>query len=156
VDARVLLTHVFAPNADPYGRDILCASLGATTPEEILATRAADVEALSALPALRKLRAPVALLHGAADDVIPPSESVRAAQILERAGIPCRLAITTLVDHGTPDSPWTRPREVAKVAAVTASWFAALRGRHPARVPVRTSATSATRHQVASSTTNGQ
>lgn len=58
------------------------------------------IDDLSVVHRLSSLRTPVALIHGADDSVIPPSESVMIYQELLRLGIPCRLVLTSLITHG--------------------------------------------------------
>lgn len=49
---------------------------------------------------IRDLVAPVLLLHGALDDVIPPGESERLHDELRAAGRPSHFLATRLLDHG--------------------------------------------------------
>lgn len=49
---------------------------------------------------------PVTLVHGVGDQVIPETESVALAAILQACGVPTRLLLTTTVQHGTPKPLW--------------------------------------------------
>lgn len=49
---------------------------------------------------LREGMAPVVLIHGREDDVIPPSESGLLYARLDELGVPARLCITDLISHG--------------------------------------------------------
>lgn len=57
-------------------------------------------------PALPKLAAPppVLLVHGEADDVVPPQASVRAADILRAAGVPVDLLMVPKLGHGIDEA----------------------------------------------------
>jgi pimeloyl-ACP methyl ester carboxylesterase len=115
--------------------------------EEIAASHTETIDALCAVGDLARLEAPVALVHGRNDRVIPPSESLRAEEILAAHGVPCRAWITAMLDHGDLSSSLAKLAEVPKLLDVFAYWFGAVR---------RASATTATAAHVASSTTNGQ
>jgi len=65
--------------------------------EVILRSRRAELQALSPRGRLRAIRAPVYLLHGAHDAVIPPSEVDWASLELESADH--RALVTPLLDH---------------------------------------------------------
>ena len=65
--------------------------------------------------------APVYLLHGADDNVIPAVESTLLAQHL--AGRTCRTLITSLITHAEID----RPARIGEVLALVEFWSAALR-----------------------------
>lgn len=65
--------------------------------------RADTINALDTLNGLTGLRAPVTLVHGRDDDVIPAEESARIAAALEAQQTPARLAITPLLSHGDTD-----------------------------------------------------
>jgi dienelactone hydrolase len=51
--------------------------------------------------------APVFLLHGADDNVVPAIESRRLAAVLERRGVPVHLLVTSLITHAEVDRPPT-------------------------------------------------
>jgi phospholipase/carboxylesterase len=57
-------------------------------------------------PALPPLPAPppVLLVHGEADDVVPPEASIRAADALRRAGVPLELLMVPKLGHGIDDA----------------------------------------------------
>ncbi|MCU0845915.1 MAG: alpha/beta hydrolase [Spirochaetes bacterium] len=55
---------------------------------------------LSVVRKLDGLRAPVSLIHGADDNVIPPSESAMIHRELRRLNVPTILELTPLISHG--------------------------------------------------------
>ncbi len=120
---------------------------GARLAARIATEHRAEIDAFSALEELPYVAAPVVLVHGRQDRVIPPSESADAATLLDSYGVPCRHLATSLVDHGDLSSPVRQLGEAPRVIEVLGYWFGALR---------RASATIATVAHVASSTTNGQ
>jgi pimeloyl-ACP methyl ester carboxylesterase len=66
-----------------------------------LMTRCADtVAALNPIDLIAGLQAPVTLLHGARDDVIPPEQSRSMAKAVGDMGLPCTLTITDILSHG--------------------------------------------------------
>ena len=69
-----------------------------------LSARSSDVREmcrrLSVLPRLDGLRAPVAILHGAGDRVIPCEESVALHRHLQTLRVSTRLSVTRLLSHG--------------------------------------------------------
>jgi len=120
---------------------------GARVCARIASEHAEEIDAFSVLEDLPYVAAPVILVHGREDRVIPPSESADAATLLASYGVPCRHAATSLLDHGDLSSPVRRLGEVPRVIDLLGYWFGALR---------RASATSATAAHVDSSATNGQ
>ncbi len=78
------------------------------------------VDELSVVKRLASLRTPVALIHGADDSVIPPSESVMIFQELRRLGVPCRLVLTPLITHGDTAIGITALPELFRLARVFA------------------------------------
>ncbi len=78
------------------------------------------IDDLSVVNRLSGLRSPVALIHGADDRVIPPSESVMIHQELRRLGVPCRLALTPLITHGDTAIGITALPELFRLARVFA------------------------------------
>ncbi len=56
---------------------------------------------LDLAPALETLRFPVAIVHGAGDEVIDVEHAHLLAAELRARGVPHRLCVTPLVDHGT-------------------------------------------------------
>ena len=77
-----------------------------------LGTDGADSPALSADRAPMVPAAPVYLLHGAEDTVIPPVESVLLADYLRQRGVNVRLLLSDLITHA----------EVDRTAAASAAW----------------------------------
>ncbi len=65
------------------------------------------------LPSIvERVNVPVTLLHGAGDDVIPPQESIRLAQLLERQGSDVHLNVSPLISHGDTQSFWKQRQAV--------------------------------------------
>jgi dipeptidyl aminopeptidase/acylaminoacyl peptidase len=58
--------------------------------------------------------APVLLLHGADDNVIPAAESRWLGEHLRRLGTPARVLVTPLITHAEIDRP-PSPREVLQM-----------------------------------------
>ncbi len=86
------------------------------------------VESWAADPALspdrsRPPRAPVFLLHGADDNVIPAIESRLLADYLQQRSTPVRLLITPLITHAEID----RPPHVGEVVDLVGFWTDLLR-----------------------------
>lgn len=78
---------------DPAARHALLARAVRRTP---------DIwEWLDVLPSLESIRFPVAVVHGAGDPVIAPSQARALAKELERWRTPHRLCVTPWIDHGT-------------------------------------------------------
>lgn len=65
----------------------------------VIAEHGAELDALSPKDRLAHIRAPVYLLHGSADSVIPPSEAEWAARELEVAHTPHLALVTPLIEH---------------------------------------------------------
>jgi len=61
--------------------------------------------------------APVYLLHGQDDDVIPAAESLRLSERLERQ-VSVRLRVTQLISHADPD----RPAHISDVVKLASFW----------------------------------
>ncbi|MCB9779339.1 MAG: hypothetical protein H6742_12300 [Alphaproteobacteria bacterium] len=80
------------------------------------------VEALDVLPVVDRLQTPVALVHGADDDVIPADHSRRLHDALGAAGVPSRLELTPLISHG--DQTWGLRSATHALSLVDAfAWF---------------------------------
>ncbi len=58
------------------------------------------ITGLSVINKLGSMRVPVALIHGADDNVIPPSESAMIHLELRRLNVPTILELTPLISHG--------------------------------------------------------
>ncbi len=97
--------------------------------ETILAEHAEAIDDLSVLLALDAVQAPVTLLHGAHDPVIPPSESERIREELLRTGRRCPLVTTALLDHGNVMAKGQALLQVPTVVGAFAHWLRTLR-RH--------------------------
>jgi dienelactone hydrolase len=67
--------------------------------------------------------APVFLLHGTGDTVIPAAESARLAENLERRDADVRLLLSGVITHADAD----RAAGVAEIARLTAFWASVLR-----------------------------
>lgn len=93
---------------------------------QILETHGASVDELSILSSLNAVRAPIVLLHGAHDPVIPTSQSVRIRDALATSGRAPRLVITPLLDHGNVMARGRALLDVPRVINGFAQWFRAL------------------------------
>ncbi len=72
------------------------------------------------------LRMPIALLHGAGDNVIPPGESAILHKALQQHGAASRLIITTLLTHGDVQLTPRAILESFEVLRVFAHFFGAI------------------------------
>jgi pimeloyl-ACP methyl ester carboxylesterase len=99
---------------------------GAELLQRIEQTRPELVQRLSALPSLPGLRAAVTLVHGRADPVIPASESQRLASLLKQRGVPVRLHISELIDHGDLASGLRAALELPALVRSVAFWLGSL------------------------------
>jgi acetyl esterase/lipase len=63
-------------------------------------TLAGWVREMQAADNLQTGMAPVTLIHGRADDVIPPEQSLMLYRRLQELGVPVRLCVTDLISHG--------------------------------------------------------
>jgi pimeloyl-ACP methyl ester carboxylesterase len=78
---------------DPASRRALLARASQTTPDLW--------EWLDLLPSIAAIHFPVAIVHGAADPVIAPSQARALASEFARWRTPHRLCVTPWIDHGT-------------------------------------------------------
>ena len=90
---------------------------------EILANHAEAVDELSVTPHIPKVRAPVTLLHGAHDPVIPPAESKRIQALLAEGGQRAPMVTTRLLDHGNVMAGGAALLEVPTVVSAFVRWF---------------------------------
>jgi dienelactone hydrolase len=60
---------------------------------------AASMEEASPRGRIADIRVPIFLLHGAADNVVPPSESRWIAAEANAAGVPCTLLVSEVIGH---------------------------------------------------------
>ncbi len=95
--------------------------------DEVLARHGEVIDTLSVTSALDLLEAPVALLHGANDPVIPSSESAFIHQALRRKGKPVRLCTTRLLDHGNVTAKGRSLVDLPRLMATFGFWFSRLR-----------------------------
>jgi dienelactone hydrolase len=64
-----------------------------------LPTLAASMAEASPRGRIAEIRVPIFLLHGAADNVVPPSESRWIAAEANAAGVPCTLLVSEVIGH---------------------------------------------------------
>jgi dienelactone hydrolase len=117
-DAPVLREAVRGFLHETYGAADLAALRLSPSGAEIYARvaqrdrRALRDRVLAALPSMRApmegasprghiaaIRVPIFLLHGAGDDVVPPSESRWIAAEAREAGVPCTLLLSAVIGH---------------------------------------------------------
>lgn len=89
------------------------------------------LDRLSVAQALQDVRAPVTLIHGRHDTVIPASESLRIQAELQRAGRRCGLCTTALLDHGSVGASPRALLELPSLIRTFAGWFGHLRAMSP-------------------------
>lgn len=113
--ARALEAHL-APPAAELMRWVNARDVAAAGPR--LLPHALSVAADPALSPERSAppQAPVFLIHGADDTVIPAQESIRLAAWLARRGVPVRVLVTPLVTHAEAAGRW-RLREVWRLVS---------------------------------------
>lgn len=97
--------------------------------EQILREHGDLVDELSITGALPHVEAPVVLLHGAHDPVIPPSESELIHRTLRAAGRSSRMVATPLLDHGNVMAQGRALLDVPRVVGAFTAWFRSLRRR---------------------------
>ncbi|HSV97131.1 MAG TPA: hypothetical protein VLM75_09375 [Spirochaetota bacterium] len=78
---------------------------------------------LSVVSRLEGLRAPVALIHGAEDRVIPPTESILLNDRLRHHKVRSRLVITPLLSHGDISMGLNAIMEILRVVWLFAFFF---------------------------------
>jgi acetyl esterase/lipase len=67
---------------------------------------------------------PVLLMHGAADDLVPPAQSIRLAEALTRAGARVELELVPGATHF-----WNGAGDVAAIVTRSAGFLAAIKGK---------------------------
>jgi pimeloyl-ACP methyl ester carboxylesterase len=108
-DARSVVAHELAATLDPRSRDLFlrgCGLLPGGLPlvEQALAAAGDAFDFTDPRPHLATLRAPVAIVHGRDDDVVPWFEAEKLRDALP-AGHPHRLLVTGLYGHTGASSP---------------------------------------------------
>lgn len=99
-------------------------SARATLAQQLIAATTTEQAALDPSQHLHGITAPVTLIHGAADAVVPASESERMAAVLRQRGHPVRLAVTPLLSHGDRAGWAATLREGPRALSVLAGFFA--------------------------------
>ncbi len=122
--ARDPFAHAIARELRPRERELFLAGCGLHASSRELLVSGLDAARggfafADPAPHLAKVRAPVALVHGRDDDVIPYFEAHKLARALP-AGHPCRVMITGMYGHTGSALPSVRAlgREVATLARV--------------------------------------
>lgn len=82
--------------------------------------------AISPAAAAPRLSMPVALIHGATDQVIPPEESRDLHGLLAARGAPSRLTVTRLLTHGDAELSLHVLREASSLLGTFAHFFGAI------------------------------
>lgn len=82
---------------------------------EIDAKGAYFMKHFDVLPQISQLKAPTILIHGATDDVIPPTESQKLFNAMTAKGIPVKLVITPFISHGDTGFKWNLIGELWKM-----------------------------------------
>lgn len=95
--------------------------------EQVLARHGEAIDTLSVTTALDTIEAPVALLHGANDPVIPSSESAYIHDNLRRQQKATRLCTTRLLDHGNVTAKGRSLLDLPKLMSTFGFWFSQLR-----------------------------
>ena len=85
------------------------------------------IDELEILHAVPELRAPVTLLHGAHDPVIPPSESAKLRDALHDAGRTTLMVTTALLDHGNVMAGGRAALEAPSAVGAFHRWFGSVR-----------------------------
>lgn len=91
--------------------------------ERLVPRTAVDRRHLDPRGRLDGLQAPVTLLHGRDDNVIPASESEQLAVLLAARGHPHRLVVTPLISHADRAGPVETLREGPRVLGALAAWL---------------------------------
>jgi pimeloyl-ACP methyl ester carboxylesterase len=102
------------------GRQRIEKVFAAATPEEFRArlldvspTVQSRLDGLSPSRYLRDIRAPLILVHGTGDPVIPAQQSIEFAEAARRAGLNCSLTLLRLYGHVNPIRPAIGLRSLA-------------------------------------------
>jgi acetyl esterase/lipase len=102
-----------APDAGPDSREALLLGAPAESVPDLARQASPVTHASAGAP-------PVLLMHGAADDLVPPAQSVRLAQALRAAGSPAELELVRGATHmwrGASDVAWIVRRSVGFLRA---------------------------------------
>lgn len=78
---------------------------------------------VNAIDYLEGLGAPLLLLHGRQDDVIPANESVRLYRRCKELGKETDMVITDLISHGTPQIGLSVPLQIHRIVGLVARFF---------------------------------
>lgn len=78
---------------------------------------------VNAIDYLENLKAPLLLLHGKGDDVIPAIESTRLYNRCLELGKKSHIVITELISHGTPQIGLHLPVQIHKTVSIVAQFF---------------------------------
>lgn len=89
------------------------------------------MERLSVSPRCLNLCAPVTMIHGIHDNVIPASASVSLHEELDASGLPVRLHLTELLGHGDINVSLSALIEVPYLIAAFAAYFSDLKAPRP-------------------------
>ncbi len=81
------------------------------------------MEHFDVLPKISNMKAPVSLVHGKTDTVIPAYESEKLFNFLTQNGVEARLVITPFISHGDTGFQWNLLKEVWKMAKVFTFYF---------------------------------
>lgn len=75
------------------------------------------------------IKAPVTLVHGIDDNVIPPEESMHVFERLQKYGVPSRLVVTPLITHGDTQISPALMKPVFEFASAVAFFFDCVEGK---------------------------
>jgi acetyl esterase/lipase len=103
-----------APDAGPDSREALLLGAPAASVPGLARQASPVTHASAAAP-------PVLLMHGAADDLVPPAQSIRLAQALRAAGAPVELELVPGATH-----MWHGASDVAGIVGRSAGFLRAL------------------------------
>jgi pimeloyl-ACP methyl ester carboxylesterase len=97
-----------------------------TIGRRILEVGGETLGALSVTPIVDRLRCTVVLLHGAHDNIVPPSESVELESALRRAGVDTHVIVSPVLDHANIQGGLTALREGVGMIRAFASFVRGL------------------------------
>ncbi len=75
------------------------------------------------------IQAPVTLVHGIDDNVIPPEESMHVYERLQKFGVPSRLVVTPLITHGDTQISPALIKPVLEFASAVKFFFDCVEGK---------------------------
>ncbi|MFK7927272.1 MAG: alpha/beta hydrolase family protein [Myxococcota bacterium] len=79
--------------------------------ERFLDSGSGVLDPLSVPPIVHKLQCAVMMLHGASDNIVPPSESHVLKEALDAGNVPNHLLVTSVLDHANIQGGFTAARE---------------------------------------------